>query len=121
MTEAVARHWRRFWFEPDHALNLAVARIIVATHALWHLLSRDYAAMAQIPDLWTTVPSMQRWRYLIVIDASGLEPSPQLLRSWGRSQVSTRAFRASWLASCCTTSPRSRPSSGVSNSRRDEA
>lgn len=79
ITAALVRHWQKFWFEPDHAVNLAVARIIVATHALWHLMSRDYAAMAQIPELWAAVPPMQRWRYLIFDDLSALEPSLQLL------------------------------------------
>lgn len=78
-TEALGGYWQKYWFEPDHALNLAAARIIVATHALWHLLSRDYAGMAQLSDLWTAVTPMQRWRYLIFSDLSGLEPIVQLI------------------------------------------
>jgi hypothetical protein len=77
--ESIGRRWQNFWYEPDHALNLAAARIIVAAHALWHLASRDYAAMARITALWTDVPQMQRLRYLIFTDLSGLEPLVQVL------------------------------------------
>ena len=77
--ESVARRWRGFWFEPDHAANLAGARIVVGTLALWHILSRDYAGMAQLSDFWSVVPPMQRWRYLIFTDLSGFEPFVQLI------------------------------------------
>jgi len=57
--------WGAFWFVPDTARNLAAARVIVGLHALWHLLSRDYAAVAGYPGLWAAAPASQRWRYLI--------------------------------------------------------
>ena len=78
-TERVVRRWQGFWFEPDHALNLGIARIIVGTLALWHILSRDYAGMAQLTDFWVTVPPMQRWRYLIFPELSGFEPFLQAI------------------------------------------
>jgi len=61
----MVRTWRAFWFTPDSADNLAAARIIVGTHALWHVLSRDYAAVAGYAELWAVVPASQRWRYFI--------------------------------------------------------
>jgi len=75
----LTERWNRFWFEPDHALNLAAARIIVATHALWHVLSRDYAAMARFDDLWSLVPPLQRWRYLIFSEVAGVEAILQMV------------------------------------------
>jgi len=62
-----ARTWTRFWFAPDQAANLAVARVLVAVHALWILASRDYAAMSDVPAVfWRDSSALIRWRFLIV-------------------------------------------------------
>ena len=61
------RGWHRFWFQPEPALNLAVARVLVAAHSLWMLASRDYAAFGGVsPVFWRHVPATRLWRYLIV-------------------------------------------------------
>ncbi len=64
--------WQRFWFEPDTARNLAIARIIVGAHALWHFLSRDFAGMSAMTELWTS-SNLQRWRYFIFVGHPGFE------------------------------------------------
>jgi len=58
--------WDRFWFAPETARNLAAARIVLAAHALWILLSRDIPALSALPaEFWTEVPASARWRFLI--------------------------------------------------------
>jgi hypothetical protein len=62
----VAARWNRLWFADGSALNLAAARVIVALHALWLLLSRDLAGISGLPpELWRAVPDSARWRYLV--------------------------------------------------------
>ncbi len=69
-----ARLWTGFWFGPESALNLALARILVATHALWLLASRDYAAMSDVPAVfWRPEDAGIRWRFLIVPGHGDLE------------------------------------------------
>jgi hypothetical protein len=61
------RAWTDFWFQPESAGNLALARILVALNALWMLASRNYAGMSDVPDaFWRAAPAAIRWRYLIV-------------------------------------------------------
>jgi len=62
---ALTARWDRFWFEPDSAFNLASVRVIVALHALWIVLSRDFAGISGLGDLWAFVPASVRWRYLV--------------------------------------------------------
>ncbi len=63
---SLTERWNRFWFAPESATNLAAIRIIVALHALWHVLSRDYAAMSGLPlEFWRGVSTSTRWRYLL--------------------------------------------------------
>ena len=58
--------WRSFWFADERAENLAAFRIVVATHSLWLLLSRDYAAISSVPSVFRqSVPDGVRWRYLL--------------------------------------------------------
>lgn len=71
--------WNRFWFEADSATNLAIARIIVAVHALWILLSRDYAAISGLSGFWVAVPSTLRWRYLLFPGHADIETALQWL------------------------------------------
>ncbi|HET9316750.1 MAG TPA: hypothetical protein VFQ51_14235 [Vicinamibacteria bacterium] len=62
----VAAAWDRFWFADGSATNLAMARILVAGHALWILLSRDPAAFSGLPaEFWRFVPDTARWRFLL--------------------------------------------------------
>jgi hypothetical protein len=59
--------WDRFWFAPGSARNLAAARIVIAVHALWIVLSRDYGGISGLPaDLWSGVTTLDRVRYAIV-------------------------------------------------------
>ena len=59
--------WNRFWFAPGSARNLAAARIVIALHALWIVLSRDYGGVSGLPsDLWSGVTTLDRVRYAIV-------------------------------------------------------
>ena len=59
--------WDRFWFAPGSARNLAAARIVIAVHALWIVLSRDYGGVSGLPaDLWSGVTALDRVRYAIV-------------------------------------------------------
>lgn len=58
--------WERFWQAPEAPPNLAAARVILAVHALWILLSRDLPALSALPAaFWTAVPDGARWRYLV--------------------------------------------------------
>lgn len=58
--------WERFWFAPGDPRNLAAARIIFGLHALWILLSRDFAGIAALPGaFWDGVPHQARWRFLL--------------------------------------------------------
>lgn len=62
----LARQWQTFWFTPAPALNLAVARVVFATHALWILGSRDLPALADLPaPFWSTVTPTTSWRFLL--------------------------------------------------------
>jgi HTTM domain len=61
-----AAAWDRFWFADAPATNLGVARILVAGHALWILLSRDPAAFSGLPaEFWRFVADTARWRFLL--------------------------------------------------------
>lgn len=63
---ALERAWRRFWFEPESAINLAAARVVFSIHALWILLSRDLAGLAALPaPFWSDLAAGTRWRYLL--------------------------------------------------------
>jgi hypothetical protein len=66
--------WDRFWYAPEPALNLAAARVLLAAHALWILLSRDIPALSGLPaEFWSEVPGSARWRFLIFEGRPGLE------------------------------------------------
>jgi len=70
--------WDRFWLAPESARNLAAARIVLAAHALWILLSRDIPALSALPaELWAEVPQSARWRFLIWEGRPGLEAALQ--------------------------------------------
>jgi hypothetical protein len=68
------RTWNRFWFAESPATNLAAARIIIGVHALWILLSRDFAGVAALPpEFWDGVSTAARWRYLLFPGHAGVE------------------------------------------------
>lgn len=72
------RAWVRFWFQPESATNLAAARVLVALQALWILLSRDYAALSNVPSVfWGGVPTALRWRFLVSPGHGALEGALQ--------------------------------------------
>jgi hypothetical protein len=63
---ALRAAWERFWFAPGDPRTLAMARIVVAAHALWVLLSRDLPALSGLPaPFWRTVADSARVRFLI--------------------------------------------------------
>lgn len=58
--------WDRCWFAPGDPRTLALARIVVAAHALWILLSRDLPALSGLPaPFWRGVSTSARARFLI--------------------------------------------------------
>lgn len=82
MTEVarLRRWWDAFWFTPASATNLGAVRVVVAVHALWILLSRDYAGIARAPAVFrSTIPDDVRWRYLIFEGGGDLDRAVQTL------------------------------------------
>jgi hypothetical protein len=74
------RAWHRFWFAPSAPRNLAAARIIIAAHALWILLSRDLPGISALDAaLWEAVPPSRSWRFLLFHGHAGLEYTLQTL------------------------------------------
>jgi hypothetical protein len=68
--------WERFWFADGDPRNLAAARIIVALHALWILLSRDIPAMSRLPRaFWYTAWNSVAPRFLLFPGMSAVERS----------------------------------------------
>jgi hypothetical protein len=66
--------WDRFWFAPDVAFNLAVARIAAAGTALWILLSRNLGDISGLGTaFWHEVPATARWRFLLFPGHAGTE------------------------------------------------
>lgn len=64
--QRVAQAWDRFWFAEGSATSLAMARVLVTSHALWILLSRDPAALTALPaEFFRFVQDSARWRFLI--------------------------------------------------------
>jgi hypothetical protein len=58
--------WNRAFFSAEPALNLACARVILAAHALWVLLSRDLPAISALPaEFWRGLDLTELWRYFI--------------------------------------------------------
>jgi len=77
--ERTGAAWRDFWLAPGTPAALGAARIVVALHALWLLLSRPLYALSAMPaELWATVPASSRWRYLLFPDHAGVEAALQM-------------------------------------------
>jgi hypothetical protein len=90
--------WTRFWLPAEPPLNLAAARVIVALHALWLLLSRDLPALSGLPaEFWLAVPQSARWRYLV------FEGHPELERglAWLAAAALAGAAAGVWPRTCC--------------------
>ena len=70
--------WHRFWFTDASATNLAALRILVAVHALWILLSRDYAGLSHLPAVFrSAIPPMMRARFLLFEGYASLDTALQ--------------------------------------------
>jgi hypothetical protein len=98
---ALATRWDRFWFVPESPRNLGAARMLVAAHALWVLLSRDPAALSALPAVfWTQVLSSTRWRFLI------WEGRPELeaILQWLAVAALAGAIAGVWPRACCLAS-----------------
>jgi len=66
--------WDRFWHRPAPAVDLAMARILLAAVGLWMVLSRhDLPSMLAFPaELWRNVTPERRLRFAMVLPL-GLE------------------------------------------------
>jgi hypothetical protein len=79
-TDAPRSLWGRIWFAPGPAVNLAAARIIIAFHALWILLSRDFPAISNLPEpFWRLLSPAIQFRFLIFQGNGSLEHVVQWL------------------------------------------
>ena len=60
--------WGAFWYTPEPAVNLAVARILLAGTALWIVLSRHDlpSIVAFAPELWSHVSWWTRLRFFLL-------------------------------------------------------
>lgn len=61
--------WDRFWYRPEPAVNLGMARVLLAAVGLWMVLSRpDLPSMLAFPaELWANVSAERRLRFLMVL------------------------------------------------------
>lgn len=76
--ETLWERWRRFWFADTSAMSLAFLRILVSVHALWILLSRDFAAISSVPAPFrSSIRETVRLRYLIFEGYAGLDVAVQ--------------------------------------------
>lgn len=74
------RLWNIAFLSPEPALNLAVARILFASHALWVLLSRDLPAHSALPaEFWAFVYQADLNRFFIVPGHPELEYALQAI------------------------------------------
>lgn len=90
--------WEAFWFSPESPRNLAAVRILVASHALWILLSRDPAGLSGIPgEFWAGVPESARWRFLVWEGRPGFETALQ----WSAVAALLGAVLGLWPRACC--------------------
>lgn len=80
MIASLRERWDAFWFEPEHALQLAVIRVLAAGTALWVLISRDRAGVSGLgAEFWSGVSTITRWRFLLFPGHESLERSLTLL------------------------------------------
>lgn len=70
--------WTRLWFDRAPASRLAALRILVASHTLWILLSRDFAATSRLPAPFrSAIADTVRLRYLIFEGGAALDAAVQ--------------------------------------------
>ena len=70
--------WTRLWFDQAPASRLAALRIFVASHTLWILLSRDFAATSRLPAPFrAAIADTARLRYLIFEGGAALDVAVQ--------------------------------------------
>ncbi|MBL8997125.1 MAG: HTTM domain-containing protein [Gemmatimonadetes bacterium] len=80
MIASLRERWDAFWFEPGHALQLAVVRVLAAGTALWVLVSRDRAGVSGLGgEFWSGVSTITRWRFLLFPGHETLERALTLL------------------------------------------
>ena len=76
----IPRWWATLALPDGHAVDLAGARIVIAAHALWILLSRNLAAGSGLPpELWLRVHESARWRYLLFPGTPSFEHGLQVV------------------------------------------
>ncbi|GEM_PF-2343498 len=53
MIERIRRSWSDFWWRPANRIDLAMARVVIASTALWIVLSRfDLPSVITFPHVW---------------------------------------------------------------------
>lgn len=76
--EPTRRAWRGFWFRDAHPVDLAIFRVLVGVHGFWIVSSRDFAAIARVPEEFLRfVPWTTRLRYLFFESGAPLEATIQ--------------------------------------------
>jgi hypothetical protein len=74
LLDRLRRGWHGFWFAPGSSANLAAARVIVAAHAIWVLVSWDIASLSALPaGFWSNVRPTTQWRFFIFPGHPGAE------------------------------------------------
>jgi predicted DCC family thiol-disulfide oxidoreductase YuxK len=68
----LSRLWRAFWFEPSRPTNLGIFRLIVYAVVLYVQSGRDFAAWAEVPDLFWRPIRMFGVFHLVVLSAETL-------------------------------------------------
>lgn len=63
----IRKAWERFWFRPEPATNLRAAQILLATNALWLVLSRPHLPEISLwpQPFWLHADAWLRTRFLI--------------------------------------------------------
>ena len=66
-SDAGARAWSSFWEGTESATNLSAARVLLASAALWVVLSRyDLPSLLNLPpEMWQSVTPARRLRFLL--------------------------------------------------------
>lgn len=74
LSDRFRRRWHEMWMGEGDSRNLAAARIIIAAHAIWVLVSWDIASLSGLPDgFWWNVRETTQWRFLIFPGHPGVE------------------------------------------------
>lgn len=77
---SLRERWDRLWFAPGDPRNLAAARILVAVHAMWMVLSRETPLLSGVPrEFWRSTAAQSATRFLLFPGAVGLERGVEVL------------------------------------------